>query len=342
MATERARHKLLLETLVGDLLQRRGIAGASASYVVPLSILDAANGFSQGFLTPSQSPVDAASNPAVRVDVVSDGYFRTLGTGIVRGRSFGAEDRRESARTVIINETLARVAWPGVDPLGKQLRLVPTGAAPLPPRIVVGVSADMLYHDLRGAEPTAYIPDSQSEPGTVLVVRSAGQSASAVATIRRLIREIDPGYAVGSVYSGDELLNQALLRTKLLAWALLLVSVSVLVLVAVGLYGVLAYAVRLRTREIGVRLALGAAPWQVQELVVREAAILVTCGVAVALPVTIALSRVIRRTLYQVVPGDVASLVYASLALLLVGLVSSLSPSRRAGTIDPSTSLRAE
>ncbi len=273
---------------------------------------------------------------------VSAGFFRTAGTPLLRGRDFTADDRKDAPGVVIVNEAFARRFWPGQDPIGKRLRISDENA---PYLTVVGEAGDGKYRTLaENPQPYLFLPVEQRYPAEAsFVVETAGEPHAIVPAIRATVRSLDENVPIFSVKSISEHINgRALLPFRLASGALAIFGALGMVLASVGLYGVLSYAVRQRTREIGIRMAIGAQPGQILRQVVRQGMALAVTGVALGLGVAFAVTRAISSILFGVSPTDPATFGAIPLVLLIVALLACVLPARRAMKVDPLVALRYE
>ena len=271
------------------------------------------------------------------INTVSDRYFAAAGIPIVRGRPFDGRDRAGAPRVAIVNERFARRFWPGADPVGR--RLVVGGEV----REVVGVARDARYRSLGEAPaPHYYLPWSQDYEGDmVLQARTGGDARALLPSLTALARGLDPDLPLQAV-TMDEHLGLALLPQRLGAGVLGAFGALAAALAALGLYGVMAYAVTLRTAEIGVRLALGATGAQVRALVVRRGLWLTAIGVGLGLALALLAGRVVAGFLLGVRPADPLVLGAAAAGFSIVALAASWIPAARAARLDPMRALRAE
>jgi len=284
-----------------------------------------------------------AKDDFVRMIHVSERYFETLGIPILAGRGIMAEDRETSQRVVVLSQTAAQVLFGGADAVGRYVsgdRQYSAKSA----RLVVGVAQDVRFASARdpfGA--LLYVPMTQEPaPVTALLVRPAGDGRAVADSLRAAISRVDPNLRVGEVRS----LQQALEAGMGTEWSLAVLSGSfaalALVLTSIGVYGVIAYAVRRRTREIGVRIALGAARPEVTRLLLAGVLRLLAVGVAIGGVGAFFALRALRGTLFGIAPSDVTMPVVAGLLLAAVALVAGWIPARRAGRLDPMDALRQE
>jgi predicted permease len=278
---------------------------------------------------------DAISAVTNTVDL---NYFSTLGIPFVAGRDFTADDRGLSAPVAIINDTMAAKYWPGEDPLGRRLEL-PDGKQLLQ---IVGVVKTANYQAL-GEAPQAcvYIPLRQNySENMVLYVRTERDPSTALAAVQGEIRNIDPALPVEDIRTGAKVIDQALWWSKIGVGLLGVFGLLALALASVGLYGIMAYSVNQRRREIGVRMALGADTQRVSLLVLRQGISVVLSGLAVGVGLAFFLGRALSGFLYGVSGGDPLTIACASLVLLLVALVACYLPARSASRVDPLVALR--
>ena len=254
-----------------------GVRAVSPVVAVPFS---GAAGWDGQPAAEGQSPEEADANPMVNVEVVAPGYFATLGVPVLRGRNFTDQVRGDAPPVVIVSQPAAQHYWPEGDPLGKRLAL---GADVVRVVTVVGVVPDTRYRDLREARPSIYFPLDQSFfpfAPTSLAIRTDGRSAGPVAAIRRAIGETAPGVALVSVAPFGAFLEGPLAQPRMNALLLATFAAAALTIACVGLFGVMAAMVRQRTRELGIRLALGAAPRDLRRIVMRRGLTVATAGVS--------------------------------------------------------------
>jgi predicted permease len=277
--------------------------------------------------------------------IVGGDYFRAMQIPLRSGRLFTEQDTRTSPRVVIIDEHMAQQLWPGVDPVGKRIRTGGIDAAANPNWMtVVGVvgrvKQDALDADSRIA---LYMAHAQSPSRAMnVVLRSAADPTGSIAAARKEIRELDPDLPVYNVRTMTQRVDESLARRRFSMSLLTLFAVLALGLAAIGIYGVIAYLVSQGTRELGIRMALGATPRGILLLIVRHGLVVALFGVSIGLAGAFALSRFMQSLLFEVGPAD--PITFASIAALLslVALAASYVPARRAARIDPMTSLRSE
>jgi putative ABC transport system permease protein len=270
--------------------------------------------------------------------VTTPGYFQTMGIQLLRGRDFADTDRESSMRVAVVNQTFADRIWPGQDPIGKRFRFfTDTGF-----RQVVGIAKTSKYQTLgEDPQPAAYTPlDQDFSDVMILIVRTAGDPAGALGTAMREVRALDARVPLQNPFTMPAILAQSLWLARLAAIMLGTVAAVALTLASIGLYGVMAYSVTQRTREIGVRMALGAAKGQVLGMVLRQAMTLVVIGLAIGVAGALALARIVTRLLFGMSAIDPVTFGSVCLLLTAVALLASYVPAWRASRLDPIKALR--
>jgi predicted permease len=278
--------------------------------------------------------------PVAMFNRATAGYFQAMETRLIQGRDFTEQDDQNAAPVAIVNETFARRFYPGEDPIGKSFRM---GSPESPQRRVVGVVEDGKYAGLN-EDPKPYVVRAlwQSYSGsTLVIVRAAADAQKLIASIRDEVRQLDPNLPVAS-RTLTERMSLPMLPARIAAWVLGVFGMLALALVAIGLYGVMSYAVSKRTREIGIRMALGAQRADVMRLVIGQGLTLVLIGMGIGLIAAIALTQSMKALLFGVSATD--PLTYLGVGLLLAGvaLLACYLPSRRAAQVDPMIALRYE
>jgi len=305
------------------------------------------------FEAEGQSAGESGTYPDFPVEIGGTEYFRTFEIPILRGRAFGDGDRADAPPVVVVSQSVARRFWPGQDPVGKRIKISPSMLSPSAEkmrndpyfawRTIVGLVPDTRFRSLRDTSPMVYFPWQQYQywQGSI-AVRATGETGALAAAIGRSLKALDPTLLPYGVRSMDELLSGPLAEPRLTALLLSAFGVVALVLAAVGLFGAMSSAVREQTREIGIRVALGATPALIRGSVLRRAFSLIGAGIAVGLAVALAATRLLQSLLYQVSPADPITLVAVCAVLLGVAGVAAYLPARRATRIDPVTALRAD
>jgi len=291
---------------------------------------------------PPSSPNDV---PITSHRVVTPGYLQTLGVGLTRGRLIDKTDRADTLPVVVVSEEFARQAWPGTDPIGKRVRRVRAGQT-FPWLTVVGVVKDVKedLFNYRINRPVWYVPYAQVENNFPLnlVVRSHTDPTSLTNALRDAIRKADPDQPVSDVLTMNAILSSVLVTERFGAVLMGTLALSGLLLAALGLYGVMAYAVKQRTGEIGLRVALGAQRRHVLALIVGDGMKLTLFGVVIGLVAAWSATRLLVSLLFDLSATDAATFSIVSLLLGLVGLFACYLPARAAMKLDPVEALRAE
>ena len=285
----------------------------------------------------------AADQPAgIWYRSVTSGYLQQMGMRLVAGRYFTPEDRQGSVPVGIINEEAARRFWPGKDPIG---RVLAQGEDSLSPRLtIVGIVASA-HHDgpSQPLKVELFAPYAQfPSRGPVFVLEPARDAESAVAAFRQAMKEVDPLVPVASVEPLEERLGSALALPRLYALLIGVFAAAALLLAVLGVYGVMAYAVAQRQREIGVRLALGAAPSKIRSLVLSQGGRLALLGAGIGLVASLGVGRLMQSLLFGIQPVDLPTFVAVPLILGLMALLASWLPARRAMRVDPLVAIREE
>ena len=269
----------------------------------------------------------------------SASYFRALGMPIVAGREFDAKDIPTSTGVAIINEAMAQASWPGEDPIGKRMKM---GVETQPWLTVVGVVKDIRVRLGMTPTPQVYLPYTQSPAfgPRDLVLRTQMEPESLAAAVRREVWAIDKDQPVANIKTMEQLLSASIERPRFNTLLFAIFSALALALAGVGIYGVMSYTITQSTREIGIRMALGARPRDVLKLTMGKGLLLTVTGVVIGLFAAFALTRVMSSLLFGVSATD--PLTFALIALLLTGvaLLACYVPARRATKIDPMVALR--
>jgi putative ABC transport system permease protein len=290
-----------------------------------------------------QSADEEAANPFVHGHLVGPDYFSVMRIPIVRGRAFDDRDRDGNQLTVVVSERLAERLWPGRDPIGQRLQEQDTTRRDTW-RVVVGVSGPVLHHEL-DADPgfDVYIPGPQERTnGPYFVVRTAGDPMALAQEATQLVGAIDPNQSFLDVMSYDTRVANRIWQRRLAGVLFGAFAVLAIVLAAVGLYGVMSYVIGQQTREMGVRLALGATEGGVVRHVLKHGLAMAGAGALVGLVLAAALARLMSGVLYGVSAFDPLTFVAVPCALLAVAALACYGPARRAARVDPVVALRAE
>jgi putative ABC transport system permease protein len=317
------------------------VTGAAAAGGLPMT----ENGGSVGLHVEGQPLGPDSEHTYVIYRTVTPGYFDTLGIPLAKGRDFSAADRIGGARVAAVNETLARRYWPNESAIGKRVSFTRT---PRPEDwiTIVAVVGDTHHWSLAEAiDIQMYVPYTQEAdwlaPGQI-AIRTAGNPASVVAAARERVRTIDPLVPIAEVQTMNDLIGRSVAAPRFNMTLLGLFGFAAIALATIGLYGLLAFSVAVRTREIGIRSALGASRATIARMVVREGLRLTAGGIAVGLIVAIAATRWLETLLFQIEPHDPATFVGIAVLLLAVASMACYLPARRAARVDPLTALRVE
>ena len=332
-----------LVTFFNQALERvRSVPGVRSAGMVNFLPLYGGLGSNTGFKIEGRPEHPPGQGPSTDVRVTDAGYFQTMGIPLLRGRNFSDAELREARQVILINEALARLHFPNEDPIGKRLDVAmfekPT------PAEVIGIVGNVRYDSLIDESPPAvYFPHPDlAYPFMSLVVRTAGEPSAIAPAVQREIRSIDPNQPVSDVRTMNQIMSEWVSRSRFNTLLLGLFAGLATLLSAVGIFGVMNYSVALRTRELGLRLAIGAQPRQVLLLVLKQGLLLTLLGVVVGLAAAVALTRLLAGLLFGVEAIDLSTFAAISFLLILVSLLACYLPARRAMRIDPLRALRYE
>jgi len=300
------------------------------------------------FQPQDQPPAAPGQEPTAAYKIITPDFFQAMGTRLVAGREFSVRDAEGATPVTIISETVARRYWPHANPVGSHLTVLArvysgqkSGADQ--PLEIVGVVKDVRNDDLWNPEPDVYVPFQQHPaPSVFLVVRTAVPPMSVVPGVRDAVLALDKGQPLNDIRTMSEIVAQTYGAIRFPMTFLWIFAALALVLSAVGIFGVMSYTVSRRTREMAIRMALGGSRREVRLMVLREGLRVTALGVAIGLGTALALSRVMAGYVYGITSTDPVTLVGASLLLLLVALLASYLPARRATRVNPMTALRYE
>jgi macrolide transport system ATP-binding/permease protein len=288
-----------------------------------------------GIKIPGQHSASDHPTPVDRV-AVGPNYFRTVGVPIVAGRDFTSDEIRQGLRVAVINETMARRHWPDGSAIGRRFHL---GELDAPPYEIVGIARDHAVRSV-GEEPRPYLHLPTSEGG--LLVRTTMPAVSALPMLRQALWKLEPNIVFKDDVSAAEMAAETIAPTRIGAGLLGAFGALALLLAAVGLYGVVAYSVSLRTREVGIRMAVGADRRRIVRMVLGQGARLAAAGIVVGTLVALATSRVLASLLYGISPFDPAAYAMACGLLMAVACLANLLPALSAARVDPLRALKTE
>ena len=341
---DHARRSAFHTELVNRIEALPGVKSAAVTNWIPLIYQGDSIGFSiEG--RPDPAP-GQGRRPTVVTRVVSPHYFRTMGIQFLQGREFGEQDRVDSPAVAVISETMVRRFWPGEDPIGKRITSgSPDSRDPDDWLTIIGVVKDVRQFELT-ADPKPQMYLSYLQAGFFaprhLVVSTDVEPLSLAATVRRTVWEVDKDQPVSNISTMEDVLSESLARQRFSMLLLGIFATVALVLAAVGIYGVMSYSVTQRTREFGIRMALGARGLDVLKLAIRQGAKLVLIGVAIGLAASFVLTRLMSSLLFGVTATDPLTFIGVSLLLAIVALMACFVPAHRATKVDPLLALRYE
>jgi len=283
-------------------------------------------------------------HPAVTVAQIGPEYFRTLGIPLIRGRYFSDRDSAQSARVTIVSESFARLFFQGTDPIGRRIKESGQNLSKLPYMEIVGVVGDAKYEGMaQQSDPAYYMAYPQSPSLRMyLVVRSQLSPGTLVTPLRNEVRKLDPDAVIRQVGTMQQAMSDSMSQPRFQAALLALFAGLALLSAALGVYGVISYAVAQRTQEFGVRMALGAGRMRVLMLVVRRGLVMAAIGILISVPFALAVTRALSSLLFGMSASDPPTYIAASLALTAVAVLASAIPALRATRIDPLVALRQE
>jgi predicted permease len=327
--------RALVDGVLGRLRAAPGVRAAAAAFTAPM-----AGAPNRGITIEGDPEPPAGLSQTSDFQVVTSDYFRALGMTVIRGRGLTDADRSEAPPVLVVNQAFADRYFGGRDPIGRAVRFGGTAR-----HEIVGIVNDARYRDVeQPADPTFYVPLAQNDerwPFLSFTVWADSQAA-VPALVRQAVRAVDPNLPIARIRSYDEILRANLAPRRFNTWLVGIFAGVALLLAAVGTYGVLAYAVAARTREIGVRAALGASPRELVRLIMKEGVAVTLAAAAIGVVGSLAAAGLLRGMLYSVGPRDPIVFGAVVVVLTLVGLLATWIPAKRATAIDPTAALRAE
>jgi len=325
--------------MLEEVRQTPGVQGATLAQYVPLEFSASGGGL---FVAGRERDQKSQGGDPTYWSVVEPGYLALMGTRLLDGRDFSLQDDSTAPRVAIVNQTLAQRYWPGASAIGKTIRL---NALSGPAIEIIGVAADGKYRGLEERQlPYLYLPLSQNYTGNVtLVVRSSNDPLALLSAVREAIHRADPDIPAFDTKTMQQLIEgRALLGPRFAAGLAGVFGLLALGLAMIGLYGLISYSVSRRTREMGIRIALGAPLRAVRGMVVGDGFRVAVIGVVLGTVVSAALTRTLRSLFFGMNPGDTRLLVSVPLILIVIAVLASYLPARRATKVDPMVALRAE
>jgi putative ABC transport system permease protein len=314
-----------------------GVMKAGTINIVPFS----SSYTSRNFQVVGQPPSAKGEEPYVEIRSTTPGYFDAIGTSLRGGRLFTAQDDANAGRVILINEEFSRRFLPGRPAIGQRLEL---DGDPKEIHEIIGVVADVKNDDLDEApDPAAYLPYSQNPYLTMnLIIRGTQDPTLMVSGVRGEVHALDPALPVSNIKTINQMIYERVSPKRLMTYILAVFALCALLLASVGIYGVMSYAVSQRTQEIGIRMALGARTADVLKLVVTNGMKLTLIGVVIGLAGAFALTRFLENLLFHITPTDRVTFIAVATSLIVVALLASYVPARRATKVDPLVALRDE
>ena len=339
-AADEDRFMSFFDRTLARLSKLPGVTAAGAANMIPLD----GNGTDRLIEVEGYVPRDQSDMPDAQNRQATPGWFAAMGIPLVRGRLIERSDDNKAARVLVVNETFAKRFFPNGDAIGKRIRLGKL-TSEFPWATVVGIVGDVRGFALdEPPEPTMYWPVAQirATPSLAIVVRTESDPGSLTFAVRDAIAEIDRAQPIYDMQPLDQLVAKSLGQRRFTLMLMVLFGVIALVLSAIGIYGVMAFAVTQRTQEIGIRMALGASAIDVLKMVVGSGMFLAAIGVAAGLIGAFALTRLMASLLFGVSPTDLVTFGLVTAGLLMVALLACYIPARRATKVDPLVALRYE
>jgi putative ABC transport system permease protein len=334
---EHAKRAAVVERVVEELAARPGVEHAAAA--LPLL-----GGWQSSFSVEGRPEPPPGQRPSADITRVTPAYFAAMGVRVLEGRVFEARDRSDAPPVCIVDDTFARTHWPGESPLGKRVKFGGLDDTDHPWMEVVGRVAHVKNYGVdEDSRVELYLPFLQSSAsGFTLIARTTAGAGTAASGMRSSLRAVDAQLPIYAVRPLDEIVAERSAERRLAALLIGVFATVALLLAAVGIYGVMSYAVAQRTQEIGIRMALGAEQEHVLRMVLRSGTVLAVSGIAIGLAAAFALARLIAALLFETSAADPPTFSVVPLLLFGVALLASYLPARRAARVDPMRALRYE
>ncbi len=324
------------ERIVSEVRNTPGVESASTTQFLAME------GQSRScFTTPRDGPMPPMTEQSsAEFSVVGPDYFKTMGIPIERGREFDSHDRFDSRSVVVVNSAFARKFYPGEDVVGRKLAVCWTVTNPVE---IVGVVGDARHVGMAEApEPTIFVANLQTPAFGNLIVRTKGNPAQVVRAVTDAVHQVNPDQAVSKIRTLKEVVDRSVARPKFQSVLMLIFAGLALALASIGVYGVVSYSVAQRTNEIGIRVAVGASRGDIARLVLKEGTLLCAIGISAGVGAALGLTRFLTSLLYEINPGDPATLALVCGVLAAAAAVAIAMPVWRATRVDPLTALRYE
>jgi predicted permease len=317
-----------------------GVISASADSWLPFTTMGAATGFQ----IEGQSKLSDADQPVTDVRVIEPDYFHTMGIPLVAGREFSEQEASAVSHVIIVNRALANGYFHGESPIGRRITVNMGGQTGKNPSLIVGVVGDVKHEGLNTIPgPMVYWPHPEfTFPFMTFVVRTTGNPLALISSVRQQVKQLDPGLPVSDIATMEHRMSDSVAESRFSTLLLGIFAVVAIVLASVGIYGVTSYAVTARQHEIGIRMAIGAQPGDVERMFMRRGIGLTLAGLGLGLLASFALTKLLAGLLFGVTPHDPLTFVAMAALLLVVAMLACYIPARRATRVDPLVALRYE
>jgi predicted permease len=337
---ETAKRLAFFDALQTRLAALPGVKSVGSNHTMPLRA-----GWDSNFDIDGREPFPQNARPSMQVGFADANYFQTMGIPLLRGRTFNATDKVGSPAVIVVDQALAEQFWPGEDPIGKAITWGPPDAQGSRRRTIIGVVPSIDLYGYQGGPKMFQVYFAYSQWGMneqFVQLRTEGNPLRLVEAARAAVASLDASVPLHDAATMEQMIDESFTSPRLITRVLDCFAGAALLLAALGLYGVVAYAVRVRQREIGIRMALGALPRQVVSLIVRHGLLPLAVGLPLGILGSFAVGRLIASQLYKVSPFDAPALATACAVLVAVALAALWLPARRAAKVDPMVTLRAE
>jgi putative ABC transport system permease protein len=317
-----------------------GVITASADSWLPFTTMGAATGFQ----IEGQPQLSSSDQPVTDVRVVEPDYFHTMAIPLIAGREFNEQEASVPSHVIIISQALATGYFHGESPIGKRITVAMGGNTEKFPSLIVGVVGDVKHEGLNTIPgPMVYWPHPELPfPFMTFVIRTTGNPLALIGSVRQAVKQLDPSLPVSDVATMEQRMSDSVAESRFSTLLLGIFAVVAIVLATVGIYGVTSYAVTARQHEIGIRMAVGAQPADVERMFIRRGIALTLTGLALGLIASFALTRLMGGLLFGVTPHDPLTFVAMAALLLIVAMLACYIPARRATRVDPLVALRYE